>query len=67
MRETTCTVHIDGPDTACGRRDQCTRVVMKHQGVTTHKHWVCTECRTRMRLPEFDCQIDEHQNIRPWR
>ena len=60
-------VHADGPNTACGRHDTCTRVVTKHRGVTQHKHWVCSECRARMRIPEFDCQIDEHQTIRPWR
>lgn len=67
MREGVCTVHTDGPDTACGNRGEVTRVVMKHKGITTHKHWACSECRARMRLPEFDCQIDEHQNIRRWR
>lgn len=66
MKQTECTVHLDGPDTACGNSDQCTRVVMKHKGKTTHKHWVCSACRERMKLPEYDCQIDEFQRIQRW-
>jgi hypothetical protein len=64
----TCTAFTpEGRPHRCGRRDGCTRVVLRHKGRTVEKHWVCGDCRERMKLPDHSVAIDEHQRMRPWR
>lgn len=69
MKDTTCTIHLDGPDTACGRHDHCTTVITAFRrdpaGHQLVEHHVCGPCRERLRLPDYDCTIDAHQTIRP--
>lgn len=63
-----CTAYTpEGKPHRCGRRGACTRVVMKHKGVTVEKHWVCPDCRDCMKLPDHNVVIDERQRIREWR
>lgn len=56
QRRAVCTVH-DGHGATCGTEDQCTRVVTEHDGRVQHEHWVCTGCRKRMSLPEWDVTL----------
>lgn len=68
MKTTTCTIHLDGPDTACGRHDHCTTVITAIRRTPDGppvEHHVCGPCRERLRLPDHDCTIDAHQTIRP--
>lgn len=59
-----CTAFVDG--TACGRRDVCTRVVTRNLSrQTVSKHWVCGQCRERMKLPDYDVLIYPG-GMRPW-
>jgi hypothetical protein len=57
-KHTICTAFTDPPE-RCGRRDLCIRVITRSRttGATLHKHWVCTECRKRMGLPEHSVII----------
>lgn len=65
LEEHSCTAFVDGKPH--GKRDSCTRVVTRNRaGMTLQKHWVCGECRQRMKLPGHSVLIT-HDGIRPWR
>ena len=65
MKRTRCTAFVPvTPDKnrRCGRLDDCTRVVVK-AGNRKIKHYVCAECRKRMKLPEHDTTYTPHRTL----
>lgn len=55
----TCTAYTaEGKPHRCGKKGRCTRVVLKANGRTTEKHWVCADCRHRMSLPGYSVVVE---------
>lgn len=53
-----CTCYTDDGQTRCGRRDVCTRVIIRSgDGATLQKHWACAQCRERSGLPDYGVVI----------